>query len=469
MVDTAKSRKARLKHLEMKLRQTIRKFGLLEPGEHVLVAVSGGPDSVALLLSLHRIRDEFGIRLSVGHCNHGIRGDESDADEEFVRRLCQQLEIPARSESVSVEPNRGNLEQRLRRVRYRFLGQVQQEVGADKIALGHTMDDQAETVLMRLFRGSGTDGLSAIHPSVNDLYVRPLLECSRQEVLRYLHSRDARFRDDATNSDMRFERNRLRQELIPYLQETFNPRIVTTLAKEAAIYREAAEYLNLEAERLFAQLRSVVSGQLALPAAAILALPPVMQKLVLRRAVETVRGSLKQITESHLSTLKRLCLPNKSGRRVRLPRGSVAWREFEWLVFHPAELPPATEYTYQLTVPGFLSVPEANLDFRATATGGGDLAKLPRTSALLRFDQIPQSLVVRSRQRGDRYGNRDSKKVKKMLIDARIHQAERGRLPMVVADGIVLWIPGFPTAKSFTPSTRSDRCVLVETSSTRSG
>jgi tRNA(Ile)-lysidine synthase len=236
------------KALGLQVLRTIRKFGMIRRGDHVLVAVSGGADSMALLLFLHELAPRMSLRLTAAHLNHGLRGAEAREDEEFVRRVCSDLGPAFVCESADVktlaEANGKNLEETAREVRYDFLRRAAAEAGADRIATGHTLDDQAETLLFRLLRGSGPGGLEGIHAVIDGRIIRPLLECPRASILEFLSARDAQWREDSSNRDLHFQRNRIRQELIPYLEKHFNPRLASVLTREASLVHAAYDFLE---------------------------------------------------------------------------------------------------------------------------------------------------------------------------------------------------------------------------------
>ncbi len=454
--------------LERLVQRTIAQHGMLSPGAGVLAAVSGGADSMALLCCLQRLVGEWDISLSAAHLNHRLRGEESDKDAEFVRSTCGELGIPFYLEVVEVGQKaaraRRNLEEVAREVRYDFLRRTALEIGAQRIALGHTLDDQAETVLMRFLRGSGTDGLSAIYPVVDGLIIRPLLGCSRRNILNYLHVRGVSHREDSSNLDMAYRRNRVRHELIPYLEKHFNPHLPATLAKEAELSREVAGYLESQARLVLDSLRVQDDEGVALPVQSIRELHPAMQKLVVRLALKEVRGDLRDIAAAHIGEILDLCGLSQSGRRAVLP-GAVVLRQFKNLVILP-ELPlPKSMPTYDLPIPGRCVVAEAQLEFVASMDSlvpDAESVRRDRSRAVLDPSTLPPTLTIRSRLPGDRYGGPRHRKVKKMLIDAKVPLLQRDCLPVVLARDTVVWIPGFAPVKHYIARPDSGRCVVIE-------
>ncbi len=454
---------------EQNVLRMLRKHAMLDSGDAVLVAASGGADSTALLLCLHRLTPRLGITIMAAHLNHGLRAGEADADEAFVSELCRSLGIRFLSGQADVRrlarEGKQNLEDAARLARYEFLRQAAASLGCHKIAVGHTLNDQAESVLLRFLRGSGEEGLSGIHPVLDNLVIRPLLERPRSEIQEYLTSLSQAWREDSTNSQLRLRRNRLRHELIPYLAEHFNPRMLETLDRSAAQAREVADYLDAESRRAYLAMREDAKpGIVQVPAHRLAGLHPAIRRRVLRLAIRDVRGSLKGITARHADDLIKLCESGTSGHSIDLPGLIAAGLQFGDLVLQRKMPGPPTGYCYQLPVPGRCAVPEAGLAFSASL---GRCAGVPAASARPRracidAARLPDVLTIRSRIPGDRYGGPGHRKVKKMLIDARIPLSQRGLQPMVVAGDSVVWIPGFAPAAGFRPPPGTGGCVIIE-------
>ena len=464
-----KENPVRFHALELRVRRTIRDFRMIAPGEHVVVAASGGADSSALLVCLKTLAREKPVTLTAAHLNHCIRGAEGDADAEFTRRLCETLEIPCVTETLDVkkqsEDSGENLEACARRERYVFLRRVAQRVGAQKIAVGHNRNDQAETALFRFLRGSGVEGLSAIRPVRGDGIVRPLIDCPRELIRRYLQDKTIRWREDSTNAELHYARNRIRLELIPYLEKNFNPRLIDTLARETGIARETWDFIETQSRAAFDNLRTETEEGISLDADRLTALHPALQKQVLRLALKDGFGSTRNIDAVHIENLLALCEKRTGGGEIPLPGGGRGIRGFGRLLLqdHPPE--PAADYSYSLDIPGEIHVPEIKALFRSSIisrpadleTSRGD-----RRIALLDPAALDGTLTIRPRKPGDRYGGAEHKKVKKMFIDAKIPLARRAALPMLVSAGAVVWIPGFRPARGYEARPESGACLLIE-------
>ncbi|MDQ1328427.1 MAG: tRNA(Ile)-lysidine synthase, partial [Candidatus Poribacteria bacterium] len=225
---------------------------MIQPKDKIILAVSGGPDSTALLYLMYDLMDELKYSLHIIHLNHNLRGEESDADEEFVREHAKKLDLPITVESINVKSmitSKESLESGARRIRYKFYERVMSEIGANKVAQGHTADDQTETVIMRFLRGSGTKGLSGIPPIRDGIYIRPLIETTRREVEEYLQSLNINPRLDSSNISTEYERNKIRHELIPIIERNYSPNIKRILQQTADILREEEDLMTELAQR----------------------------------------------------------------------------------------------------------------------------------------------------------------------------------------------------------------------------
>jgi tRNA(Ile)-lysidine synthase len=421
------------------------------------------------LLYLHKFAPEWRLSLTIAHLNHRIRGLEGDGDEDFVRRLSASLQLPFFSEAIEIKKQaiegKQNLEELARQKRYDFLRRIARRVGAQKIAVGHNLNDQAETVLFRFIRGSGSEGLSAIHPVVEGLVIRPLLECSREAIVEYLKQQGASYRDDSTNKNIQHTRNRIRIELVPYLEKNLNPRLTETLAREAFQSRETWSFIEAEAKEAFERLSRRDNNGISIKLGDFEALHPALQKQVLRQALKECLGSLRGVTSRHVDGILSLCGTGHSGGQIRISRQSVAIRQFDTLLLtrHPLQRNPS--FKYRLEIPGECRVAEAGVIFRSKICSAADLKTIRgncSTQAFLDPHALPRFLTIRSREPGDRYGGPGHRKVKKLLIDGKVPLLQRSDLPMAAAGSDVIWIPGFRPARAYAARPESQDCILLE-------
>ncbi len=451
------------------VRRTIVEHGMLKETKKLVLAVSGGPDSVALFAVFLLLKEEFGLSLTLAHFNHGLRGKESDADEKFVQRLAEENRIPCmvgKTGACQLGPGRGlSLEDAARRLRFRFLDETFERLGADRIALGHTADDQAETVMMRLLRGAGATGLRGILPVREVRYIRPLLNIWRHQILKFLSERNLSFREDRSNRDLRFLRNRMRHQLLPLLSEQYNPRIKERLVSLANILTEEDRYLD---RVLDGELASLVvdrkSGKVVFARGPFLALDRAMRFRALRWALQQVGGSLDGIGYRHLIQALDVIEGPRPSKRIIFPRGLILERGYEsFAVKKTGELEKAipSTYSYPLRFPGATRIPEAGLTLVADIKKPEEV-KLPLTCSMvacLDLARLGPSLRVRSIRPGDRFqplGMRGRKKLQDLLVDAKVPRCQRGVVPVVAAGKEIVWVVGHRIAEQFkvTPATR---------------
>ena len=434
-------------------------------GGRVVAAVSGGGDSVALAHLLAELAGRSLVTLAgVAHVNHGLRGAASDGDERFCRGLARRLGVPCLVESADVaalaRSRRVSVERAGHEVRHAFFRRAAAELGAGRVALGHTIDDQAETVLLRLIRGAGAAGLSGMRPRTG-LLVRPLLAVSRADLRGYLADRGLPFREDASNADRRVPRNRVRHELLPQLR-TYSPRIVEALARQADIAQADDAWLGRLANETAADLVSYGGGAVEMDAAGLSGLPAALARRVVRGAFARAVPGRRDIGFGAVERVRRVaaggppradlpgCRVERTAGRVRLvPREGRGG---------PA---PRSGFAYRLDVPGEVAVPEADVVVRAEVVAAGAVrvpglggAGDPAGPTAVVAASAAPPLVVRSWRFGDRYrplglGGR-SRKLQDLFVDRKVPRAERARVPIVLdAAGRVVWVVGFGIGHGF--------------------
>lgn len=417
---------------------TLGRCGLLSSGQTLVAALSGGADSVAMLSVLSGISREHGFHLVAAHLDHALRDDSRD-DVAFCHELCGSLDIPLETARIDVRAraSRLGLEAAARKERYAFLREVRGRHAASAVAVAHTRDDQAETVLLRLLRGAGRRGLAAMRPRAGDI-VRPLLGVSRRQVIAYLGKHGLSWREDSSNTDRSFLRNRVRWELLPYLEARFNPRIRELLTTTAQLLSEEQDVLASLGGELFERAARHDEGAVLLARAALAEAPRAVARLAIRRAVE-LTGGLDGVGAVHVERLLDLSLrPRASGRRLPLPGGREAAVEFAEVRIgpRPAIEPPATQPLPRAGSIRLASGWTVTLGPCSAQTAG-------QAVAVHATEEEAHSLVVRARQPGDRirvHGREVS--LKKYLTERRVPCDRRRGLPLVAAGRRVLCIPG---------------------------
>lgn len=467
--------------LQARIRQAITRYALLRPGDTVVVAVSGGPDSVALLHVLALLARSEGWKLHAAHLHHGIRGPEADADEDLVVAMAARLGMPLSVSRLDPAVLRGAaLEARARRARYAFLHDVARRTGASRIATGHTRDDQAETVLLRLLRGSGARGLSGIQPAREDGVVRPLLLASRAEVIEFLGRGKVAFRQDATNHDLRYLRNRVRHEVLPLLR-ALSPRIDGRLAALADALRADAEWLEASATRARRE-RNIAPGR-PIDRTWLRDLPEAIRRRVVGAALreggvppDRVAGAIVAILDTLREEGATRSVPLRGGNVARVDPAEVR-------VERGARPEVRSSFDLPLAAPGVTHLPDGrSIEAKVGESGppagaredraerpsggeGGPPAGHPTAfSACFDAAAIVAPLRVRSRRPGDRIRPRGfggTRKVQDLLSEALVPPGERDRVPIVVMGEEILWIGGLRAGEIAVPGPGSGRLLVL--------
>jgi tRNA(Ile)-lysidine synthase len=490
--------------LEQSVLTNIQTSRMLTAGNRVGVAVSGGADSVALLRLLDRLRDELGITLTVVHFNHDLRGAESEADRAFVAELAGtlKLEFVAVRENVRREASRQgwNLEDAGRRLRYAFFARVIAEGYTTHIAVAHTADDQAETVLAHVIRGTGPTGLGGIHP-VAGAIVRPLLGTRREILREYLRANGQGWREDASNRDVRRTRARIREQLLPVLERDFSGAIVSHLNELARFAREEGNFWDALVEDRFQVLSQVdqdgirvradallTPWQLELPLTRSPASPKynglgplrVLTERLVRRLYEGVRGDRRELGANHVEQVVQLASGSSSGHHVELPGEIMVRRNFDELIFSRRDAiqsprtnrtaKEASAYRYVVSLPvcgtATVSIPELGkcirlkvIDWPVTESD------TKRDANALDADLLRSPLILRNWRPGDAYrprGRRHERKLKSLFLAGRVPSGERMAWPVLESGGRVIWAQGMPAAEDFRARESTRSAVVIE-------
>jgi tRNA(Ile)-lysidine synthase len=445
----------------------IRREGLLHAGDRLGVAVSGGADSVALLRIMLELRPELGIVLSVVHFNHQLRGEEADADEKFVTQLAHRHKLESfdgtRDVAAHARSRHLSTEAAARQLRYQYFRQLFEEKKLNRIATGHTLDDQAETVLLRVVRGAGTRGLAGIYPQLlvdgsQFSVVRPLLKTRRRLLETYLGEIGQDWREDASNRDLRHARNRVRHGIVPRLERTLNPAVRETLGETADIARSEEEYWHKEVIRA---LPDVWQAELLILKPAELAASP----LALRRRLVRAAGESLGLNLEFRHVEEILDLDQCGPRSAMLPEGWLLSATRDGLQFAPPSRSAAanSDYEYKLAVPGDTHVPEAGVCFEVARVPGSAAAGY-NPDHMLDPALLQQELTVRNWRAGDRYWPAHSKaprKIKELLQERKLTATERKLWPVVVSGQEIVWIRGFPTPARLRPGDGDHEALLI--------
>ena len=461
--------------VEQKVLATICRYKLIEKGDKILAAVSGGADSVCMLHILYKLRDELGTKLFCAHLNHGLRGETADRDQRFVENLCEKLEIPFFSKNVDVlamaKAEKLITEEAGRKARYSFFDELSEKLGICRIATAHNKNDNAETVLMRILRGTGVDGLSGISYIREDGVIRPLLDVSRAEIELYCKENNLEFCTDETNAENDYTRNKVRNELIPYIEKEFNTKITDSLCRLSETAREDGDFLKGYAERLYTILRNPLPGNrpVSLHTESLGMVDKGISARVLRIAADEASPGVR-LEKKHIDDIFGL-MQKETGASVDLPDELRVYNRYGWIVFEGKE--DTMKKVKEESDGFFVKISPSDTVFVESLGKNVTLRiedaqeyKCKINETALDFDLLQgEMLFLRSRREGDRivwFPDGKTKKIKNILIDMKIPQSDRNRIPLLCTGSEVLAIVGSRVSEKYKITKDTKTALIVE-------
>lgn len=451
-----------------KIEQTIKKYHLLENGDRVVVALSGGADSCALLLSLHALAEARCLRMIVAHFNHGLRHAQSDEDEVFCKSLAQKYGLVFVTEKMqsSAIPKGVSPEDYFRQQRYHFLDKVAADHGANKIALGHHLHDQAETVLQNILRGSGLDGLKGILPMRENKYIRPLIKISRQEITDFLKVAGIEYREDNSNNSTVYLRNRIRGELIPFLKEKYNPKIEQNLVRMAEIIRRDDDFICGYVNAILASPHiQKKMDEVSFSAEYFRMLHVSLGYRLIKVLLEYLALAGKGFSSSHIQSLVDLAIGSSSGKVISLPYGLYAQKEYDRIFIRSGRIEKVQDYEYPITIPGAVDLKERRLILSVRWVTEDEVDFKCSHKTYFDGDKIKEPLIIRNRRRGDWFeplGTRGSQKIKKLFIDRKIPRPERDCIALIADQESVIWIENIHLSERIKVSYETKKFLILE-------
>ena len=426
----------------------VRQHGLIQRGNRVLVGFSGGADSTALLLALLHLKSVFGYTLLAAHVNYHLRGEDSDRDEEFVKEFCFRRNISLVVKEVNLVP-RTNLENLARKIRFKYFQELTKLYKLDKIALGHNRGDQAETMLFRLFRGSGYTGVKGISP-ISGKIIHPVLCFSRQDIETYLRQENATWREDKTNFENIFSRNKIRLELLPWIEKNINPKVIDRLYQSAVVFTETEELLKELARRRMVKAHlSHTRNEYRFSIDFLRKTRPLIRYYLFKEIYSRFCEDGKDFYNTNFDELN--CLMNSQGSKlVELPNDVVVLKEYNELIFTEKQNLAAPDRDNSKEIPAIRN----RFTFENTRISMKKLKKLPsvhypfedKNNAYLDLDKILFPLSIRHRRPGDRFiplGMQQHKKLKDFFIDEKVSKFERDKVLIFCDAEKIIWIAGY--------------------------
>jgi tRNA(Ile)-lysidine synthase len=451
--------------LEEKVLQTIKKFDMLSFNDRVLIGISGGPDSVTLLNVLLSFKRKYNLSFFIAHLDHMLRGKESDEDVNFVKNITRELGLPCEVKSCNLtkiaRKEHLTLEEAAREYRYKFYSETAKKFKANKIALGHNADDQVETVLMRFLRGSGLEGLMGI-PPVRGKIIRPLIECSREEIEEYCKENKIDYRVDSSNKEVVYFRNKIRLELLPLLSKGYNKNIKDITLRLRNIVSEVSAYLNQETELLFREVARRESPEIVIiDLKKFTSLPLALKRRIIRKAIEVVKGNLYSISFRHNNEILKLTEYQLGEKEIYLPDNLMAKKIYNKIMIYRKRISKEqTEemlapWEYDISIPGKTKIKSLDIEVEIKILDPADIksslyfTRKKSKGEFLEFidyNKVKPPLKLRNRRSGDRFyplKMKGLKKVKDFFIDNKIPKSHRDLIPILVdSEDKIIWIVG---------------------------
>ncbi len=463
---------------------TIKKYNMLQPGDKLIAGVSGGPDSVCMLHVLNSLKDKLEIELFAAHLNHGIRGDEAEEDQRFVEDFAFSLGLHVFTRFIDVkelaQKERITVEEAGRQARYAFFHELLAQTGANKIAVGHNLNDSVETMLINLIRGSGPEGLKGIEP-VRGSIVRPLIESVRENIEAYCRENALQVRFDSTNAEPIFTRNKVRLQLIPYLKENFNPGILYSLCRTSQLIYDENELLRVLAEQSYEEcVEYSDSDSIQLKLDKLNTLHIALKRRVLRIALEKVKGSLKEVEMNHIEQALRIAECEKTGRWIRIPGNVIVKISYGRLIAAHVQAKETSNYSYLVPIPGEIEISETGARLTVRIVNSKEAGQIGKSHDICLLDYqmlsankvIPRTedsgepqMVVRNRRNGDVIkpsGMKGTKKLKDYFIDEKIPREQRSVIPLIAVGNEVIWVVGRRYSERYRVNNQTKEVLVLE-------
>lgn len=436
----------------------VRQYKLIEENDNIVIGLSGGADSMALLYVLLELQEKIDFKILIAHVNHGVRGDDALGDQKFVEEQAKKLNIPYYTKDVDMVGygrEKGiTSEEAGRELRYGFFRHILKDVGGGKIAVAHNKNDQAETLIMRFMRGTGVDGLKGMEYISGDI-IRPILGINRADIEEYIEENNIEIVTDMTNFQPIYNRNKIRLELIPYIEENFNPNIIEAMWRMSEISAIDSAYLEEETEKKYMNLvKSEDVGRIVLDANGFLNLHTSMSQRIIRNSILRVGGSLQGVSEAQISNAMDLIESKETGKEVHLSNNISIKTNYDEVIVQIRSCEDQKDYNYAFDYPGLVNFDHIGYYFDIDILSREEYLDEKKSARVRYFDmdKINGNLRLRNRKNGDRFvpfGMKGSKKIKDYFIDEKIPKDLRDKIPLIVDKESILWVIGYRTDEKY--------------------
>ena len=455
--------------LEKKVLDAITEYKLIEENDHIVVGISGGPDSMALLYCLLEARKTIPFSIHIAHVNHGVRGEEARSDQLFVERISKELGLPYYTINVNMieyGKERGiTAEEAGRELRYGFFRDILERHGRGKIAVAHNMNDQAETLLMRIMRGTGPDGLKGMDYKSDDI-IRPILGIDRKEIEDYIRQKGIETVLDKTNLQPIYSRNKVRLELIPYIEENFNPNIVTTLWRMSRIFSLDLNFLEEHTKIKFKNmLKSHDKNSIILHGDKFLVEDRSIQQRIIRNAILELNKSLQGISEGQIAGAVNLVNNLETGKEFHLSNDIILRINYDEIIIEKSREREKIAYSYDIDVPGSIILENGYcLETKIFTKDNDFVMEKTKNVKYFDYDKVEGNIRIRNRRDGDRFipfGMKGSKKLKDYFIDEKVPRDLRDRIPLVVDNENIMWVVGYRISELYKITQDTKRILSI--------
>ncbi len=448
--------------------EVITKNKMFNRGDKVIVAVSGGPDSICLLHILYVLREKLNITLCAAHVNHCLRGKDADGDEEYVKKFCENLKIQFKS--LKIDVNHVSQEEGIscesagRKVRYSFFQKLKDELKAQKIAIAHNANDQAETILMRIMRGAGLDGLVGIRPVRDNIYVRPLICSTREEIEKYCSLNNLNPRIDKTNLETVYSRNKIRLQLIPYIQENFNKDIIKVLNRFSDTIKIDNDYLSYISQEKFKKYCDIKREKVIISREAFLEKEAILSRII-RMSLKTVVGNLKDFERIHILNIIEV-QKHSTGKEQMLPNNILVLNDYGNIIISKNTKKAVSDHKKQYILQvGCNNIFQIKSTIYIELVGAKEYIHCKKNKFIQYFDynKIEGDIILRNRREGDKFtplGMVGNKKLKDLFIDLKVSKDKRDDVPIICFGDKIGWIVGYRISELFKVD-KNTRNILV--------